>query len=394
MKIFWLTTIFGYLCAPASAHADDRLATAADVEAVISDAAPLVAARPKKKRREVQAEEEEVDLSAMEESAPAANPHGGSTTAEPHFSVFFDLIMGYRPGKENFSFLNFHPLLFFEIVPTSDIIFSFEVNSNPRFYELDYQASKALTLRVGKIYIPFDDMNPHNLFGGIIGTGSMAFGSTAYLPDIFADLGVGLKYIIMDTKDIKLESHFYVVNGFGPANAATNDVPNFSSVGSADVNDNKSIGGRFHALISRFVGIGFSFYTGRWSNANGPVNHLLMLGGDAQIRLPKTEIRAGFSTMQVGYETTLIGTPYNRSGMYVELQQKFGGRDEWRGIARLGSLDTNDSIVDNSDNFIVGGGIRWKPNVITLSLEHYQDTKQVPGKTATSFTFLRTVIQL
>lgn len=382
--------------------------SASDVEAVISDSAPgtmVAAVRRKAKKREVQQQEEEVvDLSAedsgtatTEASSPSnMGPHGGATGTEPHFSVMFDLLMGYRPNKEGFSFLNFHPLLFFEIVPSSSFIFSFEVNPNPRYYELDWIANKTVTLRVGRIWIPFDDMNPHNLFGGMVSTSRMQFGSTQYMPDIFADLGVGIKLGLVDSKALKLEGHFYVVNGFrasgsppGPTNPNFSATPDFTS---SDNNDNKSVGTRFHALISRVFGFGVSAYYGRWSDNKDTINDLLILGGDVQLRFPKTEIRAGVSTMTVGYTGGRSG--YNRNGNYVELQQKFGERDEWRLIGRFGTQDTNTTVVDDSDNTLLGGGIRWKPNFITLSLEHYQDLRKVPAKVAYGFSFLRMVVQL
>lgn len=381
--------------------------TSSEVEAVISDSTPgtmVAAVRKKRKKREVQQPEEEVvdlsaeDSSSSEASAPASNmgPHGGATAgAEPHFSVMFDLLMAYRPGvgREGFSFLNFHPLLFFEIVPTSNIIFSFEVNPSPRYYELDYILNKTVTLRVGKIYIPFDDMNPHNMFGGMINTSRMQFGSTQYLPDIWADLGVGVKLNLTDTKALKLESHFYVVNGFGSTGTAPATTPQFSgpTVSASDNNDNKSVGTRVHAIISRVFGVGFSAFYGRWSDQRDDVNNVLILGGDVQLRFPKTEIKAGVSSFAVKYSN---GSSFNRSGNYIEAQQKFGERDEWRVVGRYGMQDTNDKIVDDSDNNLIGGGIRWKPNFITLALEHYQDIKKVPAKTAYGLTFLRMVVQL
>lgn len=362
---------------------------------------PLVAAR-KRPPRESVGEEEEIDLSAEPPASSAAtapaNPHGGGTSAEPHFSTLFDLLLAYRPGpgREGLSFLNFHPLLFFDIHPLKPLHFSFEVNfNNPsspssRYYELDYQPNRTVLIRVGRIWIPFDEMSPHNLFGGLVNTSRLAFGNTPYLPDIWADLGAAVRLSPVHTKQLEIDTHLYVVNGFN-STGGTSPLPNFSQNLGSDNNDNKSIGARVHFLIGQRVGLGASFYTGRWSNQQDEVAPLTIFGGDAQLLFSSTEFHAGLSLMNVSYAS---GASFQRSAYYLEGQQKFGAAQEFRAVVRLGNQDTNSTVVDDSDNTVLGGGLRWKPNFIGLALEHYQDLKEVPGKTAYGITFLRMSIQL
>ena len=159
-------------------------------------------------------------------------PHGGGFP--PSFKVYFDLLLTYRPGVTPITFDNFHTLLLADFIPRPDFQFSFEINPTPRYFELDYKPSQRLTLRAGRIWIPFDDMGPHNYFGGHINTSRLAQpNATSYfLPDIWADLGVGVKYDLYESSKINLTGDFYIVNGFGaggtdPTGQVTGGTPTF-----------------------------------------------------------------------------------------------------------------------------------------------------------------------
>jgi hypothetical protein len=399
---------------PSRPEPSPRLAEATDSSNLSSDG------QPRRRRRRRKVDSEAVDLSSMDSSSSSSatrssdsnslketkpvGPHGPSLF-DPHFSVYFDLLLAYQPGKAGFSFLNFHPLLLMEIVPSPDIMFSFEVNPSPRYYELDYQIAQWFQLRVGKIWMPFDDMNPHNIFGGTVDASRIRLGSVYYLPDVWTDLGIGAKFTLMDTKDTLLELNTYVVNGF-PAGGSdpfappgvTTIYPNFADlpVTLSDNNDDKALGGKLHAWFSRKFGIGFSVYRGRYSNQTDPFYAITMLGVDTQLRLGKTEFKLGASYMIVGIPDQINGgdTTMHRQGEYFEFSQKFGVDDRWRFVLRTGYLDTDDRITDANDVLTVGGGIRYTMGVLQLSLESYQDLKIVSVKQGYNFTFGRVVVQL
>ena len=319
------------------------------------------------------------------------NPHQGSG-AEPHFSVYFDLLLVNQPGKANFSFANFHPLLFFEILPTPEIQFAFEVRSDPRYFELDYQITPTIQLRAGKIWIPFDDMNPHNIYGGRIDTSRMRLGGDFFLPDIWTDLGVGAKFTLSETAAVTSEGYLYAVNGIPQLGSTM--MPNFADqgVGAVDYNSDKALGGRLHFLFSRVFGLGVSYYTCRWndeSTTNDVAYRLTMAGLDASLRMGNTSFKVGGIGMWVALPSDLS---YRRHGAYLELSQRFS--DSWRFYVRGGELDTDDRITDVNDVVLIGGGLAYKPGTIQLSLDYQQDIKTVPGKLGYSFSSARVAIQL
>lgn len=324
------------------------------------------------------------------------SPHAGSGV-EPHFSIYFDLLLASQPGKAEFSFLNFHPLLFFEILPSSEIQFSFEVNPSPRYFELDYQLSETLQLRAGKIWIPFDDLNPHNLFGGRIGTNRMRLGGVYFLPDVWTDLGVGAKLNLSDTGRMTSEAHLYIVNGFrqgesdpflGPGYPSFTD----SGISEKDNNSDKAVGARLQFLFERVFGFGISAYTGRWNDETKiddvPLR-MNLLGTDFSMRFQDTSVRLGIIGMFVALPNEKT---YRRHGEYVEFSQKFS--DVWRFMLRAGNLDTDDRLTDMNDVTIVGAGLFYKPSVVQLSLEHQVDVKTVGGKAGYTFTFARVTVQM
>jgi len=412
--LFWLLTVS--LAKGAEPVLDPELSQAFDsVSGDANSPSPVVAKVLKRRTilRPKKGGEKAVDLSKMNNAPPkveakaapasesptrAVTSHHMAPGVEPHFNIFFDLWLAYQPGKAELSFLNFHPLLLLEVVPLPDLQFSFEVNPSPRYYELDYRVNEWLQFRAGKIWIPFDDMNPHNLFGGMIATSRLRLGTMAYLPDIWTDLGVGAKFNIIEQPNLNLDGHLYVVNGFGgggtdPMGQSANyplfnDIP----VSASDTNNNKAIGGRLHALIDRTFGLGLSFYTGQWT-PDGPSDSrsIYMVGLDAQIRKGRTEYKLGFSYMPVA----LLGdVGYHRQGQYLEVNQKFGKQDEWRLTGRVGHLDPDSRLTDDNDTLTVGAGLRWKPGMVAFAFEHYQDVKKVAIKKGYSFTAFRSIIQL
>ena len=345
--------------------------------------------------------EETVDLTQMDQkNAPSkatsknpASPHGQQTFS-PNFHVFFDLNLISRPGVTDLTFDSFHSFLLFELAPTPEIQFSFDVNPSPNYFELDYQFAKRFTFRAGKIWIPFDDMSPHNIFGGRVGVSRLTLGD-AYLPDLWTDLGVGLKWQMVDSALLNLVSNVYVVNGFrsGGEDYITpgGEYPLFSDLPtSPDNNMDKAIGGRIHGTLFRKIGLGASIYSGRWSDQDDAARGLLIWGADAQVRLGKTEIRSGISSMSadLGYDTV------NRGGVYGELGQKFGAQSQFKALLRGGTLQLDDRVTDQNDRTIVGATLLYQPGPIQVSIEHSRDINDEVAKVDKTYTALRLIIAL
>ena len=355
--------------------------------------------------------DETVDLNAMgtttaDVSTKGEGVHAPSPTA-PGFKAFFDLNLVRRPSVpgENLAFDNYHNYLFFEITPTPDFSFSFEVTQF-LYYELDYQASKKLTLRAGKIFIPFDDVSsqsPHFLFGGRVGIARLSPDrATTFLPQVWADYGVGARYLFKDTTQLSLLGDLYIVNGFGqggqdPLNPLNGVYPNTTTVqgasnivGGGDSHAAKAVGGRLHALIANTLGLGVSAYTGQYSSDDTPPSEgIFIFGFDSQLRItPTTEGRFGFASMSIG----VPNDSFTRGGYYFELGQRFGRENKFKGLARYGGLQFDNRVISPLDQNIVGGTILYQPNFIQFSVEESIDTKQVPGKAGYSYTDLRMVM--
>ena len=334
--------------------------------------------------------------------------HSGAG-AMPDFKVYFDLDFIIRPGVENLSFDNYHSFLFFEILPTPDIQFSFDVSPSPHYYELDYQVTPRLQLRAGKIWIPFDDMSPHNIFGGRVNVSRLyaETGAPAFLPDLWTDLGVGFKYNIIDKPKFSMELYGYIVNGFrdggkDPVNPGS-PYPSFADLPTAaDNNRDKALGGRLHMLIAQKVGLGISYYNCRWNSDTGPNAtaypgslRLSIFGVDGQIRIKNTEFRAGVASMTMDLP---VGGPANRGGAYVELGQKFGKENAWKLMGRAGTAQLDDRVTDTNgqvdlgDEEIVGATLLWKPSLIQYSVEYNRDLEISPAKTNYSYFAARIVM--
>jgi len=349
------------------------------------------------------ATEETVDLSQMGSSDGASSssgksrsgsPHGAPIGGAPQFKVYFDFNMLSRPGVNDFTFDNFHSFLMFESSPVPEWSFSFEVNPTPRYYEASYHPSTRWEVRAGKVWIPFDDLAPHNIFGGRVNVSRLALGE-AFLPDLWTDLGVAGKYRIVDSKSFTLDAHLYVLNGFASGGSdplgVDTDYPSFSDRALVpDNNTNKAFGGRVAMKAFQKFGLGLSYYHGRWSDEDDVAWGVRMIGTDTQVRLGSTELRAGLVTMTA----ELASGEFYRGGSYVELGQKFGKRDQWKVLLRGGTVQPDDRVISVTDQRIVGATLLYQPGFIQYSIEHSRDIQDVPGKVGQSFTNARVVVAL
>jgi hypothetical protein len=342
-----------------------------------------------------------VDLDDLDSAPSPTNMAKGDASKNlPILKAYFDLNLYSLPGGQakgsGLTFDNFHSFILLDFVPSEDILFFTDVSPTPTFYEINYRLATDLYLRMGKISIPFDDMDPHNIFGGRTNVSRITVGNS-FLPDYFSDLGVGLRWKIFNSADFVLDTSGYVVNGF--RSGGTDPVspgglyPSFSSSGSgADNNKDKAMGGRAHALFWGTLGIGASYYAGRWTDEDVENRRLSMLGVDAQLYLTSTTtLRAGVATKNVKLPSTSPDTNYYRNGAYAEIGQKFGSRDQWNFLIRGGTLNLDNRVENRDDKQIVGAKLLWKPDLLEWSIEHSEDTKTTADKTTRKFTNFRVI---
>jgi len=327
--------------------------------------------------------------------------HGPSLT-DPSFKFYFDFMYKYRPNiptEANHGFDSYHNLILVEVMPSNDLTFATEVSAAPRYYEVDYQVSQKFTLRWGKIWIPFDDMAPHNIFGGRINTSEFfeGTGEKPFLPDIWADLGLGVKYQIIDTVPIASELHFYVVNGFDasdsdPVNASA-PYPNFQTPNTgADNNNDKAMGARLHLKFFQRLGLGASIYRGTWTDKDQPGKGINMFGLDSQLRpTNRFDLRAGLMYATIDLTAASTKPSYNKGGAYLEAGYKFGENLNWKFLVQTGVTQNDSRVKDNGDKQITGVRLLRRMGPVEASIFFSKDTQKIAGKNATTYGHFRIV---
>jgi hypothetical protein len=318
------------------------------------------------------------------------------------WKAYFDFWLINRPGVQDLTFANIHSFLFLDLVPSSKYRLAFDVSSawgSPLFFQFDMELNPRFTLSVGKIFIPFDDLDPHNLFGGRTNVSDPAFiqpGQTAFfLPNLWTDLGVAGKYVLVDKQNFRLVSTLYTVNGFGDGGRDPRQVdssyPSFrdTSVLARDNNRDKAIGGRLSTTIGGRFSLGGSYYQGRWNAQNETKSKMLrIIGVDSQIRLRMADIRIGAVQMT----TDLQNTTFKRGGYYGEIGIPFA--EKWRFVARQGAVQLDNRVESITDMSLVGGRIVYRPDFVQWSIEWNRDIQDRPGKVGRTFAAARMLIEL
>ena len=365
--------------------------------------------------------EQAVDLNAMD-SAPAADPRAlRSLAPQPapgpslgaNLKFFFDFMYRSRLPNHpdsNPGFDSFHQLIMAEYAPTPEFQFTTELGSAvfgmgtiPKFFEFDYQVTPKLQLRWGKIWIPFDDMNPHNIFGGRINAATfLANPNLIILPTIWADLGAGFRYRLVEKSPYTFDLYGYVVNGFQQINAdpvtgTTTPYPNFQTLGNpggstGDNNAAKDFGLRGQLKAGQRWAAGLSFYKGTYTSKGAtailtpataavPITPLglSMVGVDAQYKVSNvTDVRVGYILTSIDLakakDVTGADLPSSakRAGDYIELSQKFGDRS-WRALIRAGQIQADDRAETVGDSRVIGGALQKSFGPLTIGFEISHD---------------------
>lgn len=338
----------------------------------------------KARKRRSSSREEAVDLSKL---GGYSKTHAKAENSQPNFKMIFDLLLALRQGVHPLSFDNYHTLFLVEFIPMPGLEFGFEVSTSPRYFELKYDLTSNLKIRLGKIWIPFDQMDPHNQFGGWMNTSELLpSNGEAFLPDIWADLGVGFQYNPIDTRALSLVVDGYVVNGFQGGKTdplgGSNDYPDFSTTTAPDNNTDKAFGGRGHLTFFRRLGIGASFYTGLFTDEEADTGRITMIGLDSQFRLEDTSLKAGY----VGMNVTLpepARTGFIRGGLYGEIAYRFNPK--WQAKLRGGVVQNDNRVTDVTDRTLIGATVIYGMGPFLLSAEHFRDLNKVAGKVGYTF---------
>lgn len=334
-----------------------------------------------------------------------ANPGG----VVPNFKFYYDFLLRSWKGDTNspFTFESYHQRFLVEYTPTPDLQFMADVLTQ-LYFEMDYNLSKRVQVRWGRIWIPFDDLSPHAVFGGRINTSEFFQpNESAFLPNIWADMGFGFKFTLSDNPGFSSVLHAYVVNGFqsnfqSPV-AGENGVvyyPDFSGTTGAtgDNNSAKAFGARWHGDVANRFGFGVSVYHDTFTPKAAPEQkNIDMIGADVQMRpTVTTEIRLGYVNMKAGLVSQTGQPPpakqsFIRGGTYIELGQKFGMDDRWKFLIRAGTSQNDNRVIDVSDKTVVGATLLKNFGLIEAQLTYWRDLKQVDSKIAYNYGAFRLV---
>ena len=299
---------------------------------------------------------------------------------KPLLKVLFDLLLTHRPGLQPATtFDTYHYLLGVEFQPILTTKFSFELSTDPRYFQLEQDLTSnpgTLQLRLGKIWVPFDDLSPHTIYGGRANLAKLVHpDGLPFFPDVFTDLGIALRHRIFLSSELTLVSYLYVVNGFqdlgrDPKDPNVGAYPNFGDIPLEDNNDDKAIGARLHLDYGRAFGVGVSAYRCRYSNRATEAASLFMLGIDGQVRFLGTELRAGYLFVNVNLPSP-APNGFVKGGLYTEWGIPVVER--WKLVLRGGEAQQDSRGPDAMDQIILGTAILYKPGPVQFSVQYDRD---------------------
>jgi hypothetical protein len=307
-------------------------------------------------------EEEVVDFAAEEAASDAdsqardgGGAHGGHLGAAagglPGFKIILDLLLQYSMPLKRWDFLPHHTNVIIEVAPMPNLTVALDVSPLPLFYEVQWSPHPRLTLRGGKILIPFGSNAFHHLIGGRIDEHS------EFLPQLWADYGLGLNHRLYDGERLYVEYDLYVVNGFSGV-----DVPDTTITSAPDTNAWKGAGGRVKASIFGHYDLIGSIYYDRWD----PKQHegLLYYSAAAQLgegfiplpvlrrlRLRGEWARGEIQLEHANYQAGILWHAVGRAGFYAEAQ--LGILEDFAARLRVGQLNPDDTVSNTRDIFLV-----------------------------------------
>jgi hypothetical protein len=299
-----------------------------------------------------------------------------------------DVLWHSPPDPQMNLFNNLHADLYVDLFPVSGVKLLFEVSPNSRLYELDWRLSRKWELRLGRIWIPFDDMGPARPFGGLFTRSEFTTHETpAFLPDLWSDLGIAARVILSDDEEESSDAQFYFVNGFQDSGLdPLRQSPSYPSFGpgsssNSDNNSDKAFGGRVQLTFKKRTTLGLSVYTGLYTSRQFDSARVTALGLHGSWKIGDTwRLRTGYAVMFIGLPSGSATTGFKRAGAHFSLQKEWS--DQFRIMAGGSILQPDDRVVDLSDRFLLGLVASYFPlQNIELSGIFSRDMNKTAGKT-------------
>lgn len=267
--------------------------------------------------------------------------------------------------KGTFGFESYHALFFFQTRPRPEFDFRAQLSPTPAFFEIGLWLGQKTKLRLGKIFVPFESRNPHVTYGGRVNASVTAHpGADAFLPDYWAEYGIGLETTLYEDSEFRWNLDLVVVNGLregGTDPNATSGLTSYPSFNDSsllvvpDNNFDKGIGGRVEAKIYDAIQVGAATYRSRYTNEGNLYRSLWMYGADVGVQIEGFLLRAGYIGMEVGLVSP--GTRMLRGGFFAELGGQWG---RWRVLARTGTYQSDSRVHTPADQQLAGLSLRYQ----------------------------------
>ena len=295
----------------------------------------------------------ELGFDDVEEEAPVERMSGGGWFDMMHISGRFDLNFEIEnPVEDNaptdHRFRNYHKFLFLKVTPTESLTLDAEI-LDLSYYEMAYNVTPRITLRAGKIWVPFGATPFHHYYGGRQGDPF----SGLLLPNVWSEFGASLEGALLQTEQFSLDGSIYTIRGF---DGALGTVVDFNSGGADDV---FAIGGRAHFAVGSKIGLwGSALYNQFGEEREGQI---LLWGADLLLDyglvdvpvLRDLRLRAAFARAEIQDEVLVKPSAnsdhwYFRYGDYVEVSYR-GARFVIPRV-RYGTIISMDDEASNADS--------------------------------------------
>ncbi|MGD9211096.1 MAG: hypothetical protein PVI90_09970 [Desulfobacteraceae bacterium] len=245
------------------------------------------------------------------------------------------------------SFSTNHTYLMLQASPTDKLRVGFDIQFN-NFFEIEYSPIPKVSLKVGKILLPFGDYHYHPIYGG------KAFSlDNDLFPNWFTDYGMAFGHQLLDTDYFTFNYDLFVSNGF--QNSSDGDL-NMNAIGYAnDNNSEKAFGGRIKSTWFGAYDITASGMYDSWDNDSDATLGLWALDFSTSSGIVDLPVLKHFN-MKLGYldkhvendsATDAALQEYDGFGSFAELNVK---PINWlKLVCRVGEVDPNEDVQDKMD---------------------------------------------
>ncbi|MBW2277016.1 MAG: hypothetical protein JRF63_05955, partial [Deltaproteobacteria bacterium] len=287
--------------------------------------------------------------------------------------IFADLLVEHGIGDGKFEFNSNHAYVIALVNVKDNLQFATHISDDPIYYELVWNIRPNLSLRAGKIFVPFGLNEFHHIIGGRVDELS------SFLPETWTDHGLSLHHLAYDGDSLTVEYDLYVINGL-----AGTDGPVFGEGTGTDNNWEKGVGTRVKLDLPRNLSLVGNLYYDAW-DAEGD-HKIVFYGLGAELRrgfskapvLRRIGLRGEWARGEIqipdsNYQSGIIDHAFARAGFYTEISSLLYEDVSFR--FRTGLVNPDNTVTDEGDLWIYEPAVVYEAGKTTV-LAAYQATKQ------------------